>query len=186
MIQSMVVETPRLQLRELVPDDAEFVFRLVNEPSFLANIGDKGVKNLDDARHFILEGPWTRQQKPGYGQFLIELKEDRTPIGVCGLLYREALGMTDVGLALLPEFWKRGYAFEAASAVMEYGRSKLGLDRIVGLTSQENLPSIKVLEKLGMTFETMITMSDDDSGTALYSYSPEESENMRKSRKKAR
>ena len=165
----MIVETPRLGLRELTIDDAEFVFRLVNEPSFLANIGDKGVRDLDDARQFILKSPWTCQEKPGYGQFLTELKEDGVPIGVCGLLFRESLDVTDVGIALLPEYWKRGFAYEAASAVMEYGHSTLGIGRIVGLTSEENVASIKLLGKLGMNFEKIVKMSDNDPGTVLYS-----------------
>jgi len=158
-----------LRLRELKTDDAGFVLRLVNEPSFLANIGDKGVSNLDDAREFILKGPWTGQQKPGYGQFLVELKESGDPIGVCGLLFREFLDVTDVGFALLPEYWRRGFAYEAASAVMIYGHSELGIEKIVALTSEDNPASIRVLEKLGMTFERTVKMSDDDPGTVLYS-----------------
>ena len=165
----MIVETARLVLRELTVDDAEFVLTLVNEPSFLENIGDKGVRNLEDARRFILEGPWTEQQPAGYGQFLTELKDEGTAIGVCGLLYREALDISDVGLALLPQYWKKGYAYEAATAVMEYGRSTLGLDRIVALTSEENSASIRLAEKFGMSFERMVKMSDDDPGTALFS-----------------
>jgi len=165
----MIVETPRLRLRELTVEDAEFVFRLVNEPSFLSNIGDKGVRNLEDARQFILEGPWTCQEKHGYGQFLVELKEGGVPIGICGLLYRESLDVTDVGFALLPEYRKRGLAYEATDAVLKYGHSTLGIDKIVGLTSEENLASIRVLEKLGMKFERIVKMSDDDPGTVLYS-----------------
>ena len=164
----MIVETPRLRIRELTVDDAEFIFGLVNEPSFLENIGDKGVRNLEDARQFILEGPWASHRERGYGQFLVELK-DGDPIGVCGVLYREALDVSDIGCAFLPQYWRRGYALEAARAVMEYGRSTLGIEKIVGLTSEENIASIKALEKLGMSFERTVKMSDDDPGTALYS-----------------
>ncbi len=165
----VIVETPRLKLRELTVDDAEFILGLVNEPSFLANIGDKGVRTLDDARNFILDGPWRRNQKPGYGQFMVELKPTGIPIGVCGLLYRERLDLTDVGCAFLPAYWRRGIAHEAAAAVMDYGRTTLGVGKIVGLTSKENLASIGLLEKFGMTFQGIVKMSDDDPGTALYS-----------------
>jgi len=165
----LIVETKRLRIRELTVDDAEFIFGLVNEPSFLENIGDKGLRNLEDARRFILEGPWASHREQGYGQFLVELKESGDPVGVCGLLYREALDVSDIGCAFLPKYWRRGYAYESACAVMEYGRSTLGIDRIVGLTSEENAASIKALEKLGMSFERMVKMSDDDPGTALYS-----------------
>ena len=165
---AIIIETNRLRLRELTTNDAEFVFHLVNEPSFLSNIGDKGVRNLDDAVKFILSGPWTNQKKPGYGQFLIELSGNGQPIGVCGLLYRDNLEVTDIGFALMPTYHGRGYASEAAAAVMEYGYSTLGIDRIVGLTSEENQPSIRILEKLGMKFKRIVKMSDNDSGTALY------------------
>lgn len=165
----MIVETPRLLIRELTVDDAEFIFRLVNEPSFLKNIGDKGVRNLQDARQFILEGPWASHRERGYGQFLVELQEGGDPIGVCGLLFRESLNVSDIGCAFLPTFWRRGYAYEAACAVIEYGRSTLGIEKIVGLTSEKNVASIKALEKLGMSFEKMVKMSDNDPGTALYS-----------------
>ena len=165
----MIVDTPRLELRELTIDDAGFILGLVNEPSFLANIGDKGVRTLDDAKQFILDGPWKRNQRRGYGQFLVELKPEGIPIGVCGLFYRKALGVTDVGCAFLPAYWRQGIASEAALAIMEYGRSTLGVEEIVGLTSKDNLASIGLLEKFGMKFERIVKMSDDDPGTALYS-----------------
>lgn len=165
----MIAETARLRIRELTSGDAELILDLVNQPSFLANIGDKGVRNLDDAKAFILDGQWAAHRGLGYGQFLVELKESDQPIGIFGILYREALEVSDVGGAFLPEHCGQGYGFEAATAVMEYGRSVLGVEKIVGLTSQENLPSIKLLEKLGMSFEKMVKMSDDDEGTALYS-----------------
>ena len=165
----MITETPRLRIRELTIGDAEFILGLVNEPSFLENIGDKGVRNLEDARQFILEGSWASHRERGYGQFLVELKDGGEAIGVCGLLYREILDVSDIGCAFLPEFWRRGFAHEAACAVMEYGRATLGIEKIVGLTSEENVASIKALEKLGMSFEKMVKMSEDDPGTALYS-----------------
>ena len=164
-----IVETRRTSLRKLTQDDAAFILELVNQPSFLANIGDKGVRTLADAKEFILDGPWRRDQPDGYGQFLVELKSDRRPIGVCGLLYRERLDVSDVGCAFMPEFWRQGYALETTTAVMEYGRSVLGVDKIVGLTAEHNHASIALLGRLGMTFERMVEMTDDDPGTPLYS-----------------
>ncbi len=165
----MIAKTTRLRIRELAIEDAEFVLALVNEPSFVSNIGDKGLRSLADAKRFILEGPWTYQQKPGYGQFAVELEENGDPIGVCGLLFRESLNLTDIGFAVLPQYWRRGFAFEAAEAVLRYGQSTLGLKKIVGLTSENNLASIRLLEKLGMKFEKTVKMSDDDPGTVVYS-----------------
>jgi RimJ/RimL family protein N-acetyltransferase len=165
----MIVETKRLILREINIKDADFVLRLVNEPSFVSNIGDKGLKNLNDAERFILEGYWTNQERPGYGMFLVELKGGGDPIGSCGLLYRKVLDVTDIGFAFLPEFWNRGFAYEAAEAMMKYGLSTLGVKKIVGLTSEDNLGSINLLKKLGMDFKKTVKMSADDSGTVFYS-----------------
>ena len=165
----MIAETPRLRMRELTVDDAGFILDLVNQPSFLENIGDKGVRNLHDAESFILEGPWASHCDRGYGQFVVELKAGGEPIGVCGILYRDALDVSDVGCAFLPKYWRQGYAYEAARAVMDYGRTALGIETIVGLTSKKNPASIKLLEKLGMRFEKTVKMSDNDPGTALYS-----------------
>ena len=165
----MIVETKRLIIRKITIEDAEFVLRLVNEPSFVSNIGDKGVKNLHDAKRFILEGYWTNQERPGYGMFLVALKGGGDLIGGCGLLYRKVLDVTDIGFAFLPEYWYRGFAYEAAEAILKYGHSTLGVKKIVGLTSQGNLNSIKLLKKLGLGFEKTVKMSDDDPGTVLYS-----------------
>jgi RimJ/RimL family protein N-acetyltransferase len=165
----MIWETERLRLRRLTVEDAEFVLRLASEPSFLEHIGDKGLRTLEDAERFLRDGYWTCQDKPGYGQFLVELKGSGAPVGVCGLLYREKLRVSDIGFALLPEYWGSGLAFEAASAVLRYGSEELGVERIVGLTTTDNLPSIKLLEKLGMKHERTVKMAEDDPGTEVYS-----------------
>jgi len=164
-----IIETERLSLHELTVEDAEFILDLVNQPSFLANIGDKGVRTLDDARRFILDGPWRRDQPAGHGQFLVRLKTAGTAIGVSGLLYRERIDVTDVGGAYLPEFQQHGYGLEAARALIEYGKTTLGVRQVVALTSEDNTASIALLAKLGMSFDRLVKMTDDDPGTALYS-----------------
>ena len=166
---SLIAETDRLRIRKLTTDDADFILRLVNEPSFLENIGDKGVRDLEDAKRFILEGPWAQHGHRGYGQFALELKEDGSVVGVGGLLFREKLDISDLGVAVLPEHWRQGFGYEAALAIMEYGRTELGIDTICGLTSEHNHASIKALEKLGMSYRETVAMSDDDPGTLLYS-----------------
>lgn len=96
----------------------------------------------------------------GFGLYLTELKDEGVPIGLCGLLKRDTLDDVDVGFAFLPRFWSKGYAFESASAVMAYGRSVLGLERIVAITAPDNESSIRLLEKLGMGFERTIRWED--------------------------
>jgi len=163
-----VVETERLALRRLEVGDAEFILGLLNDPSFLRFIGDKGVRTLEDARRYISEGPIASYERFGFGLYLTELRDDGASIGICGLLKRDSLEDVDVGFAFLPPFWSKGYAFEAASAVMAYGRSVLGLRRIVAITSPDNEASIRLLEKLGMRFESMVRLSEDSSEVRLF------------------
>jgi RimJ/RimL family protein N-acetyltransferase len=157
-----------LTLRRLEIGDAEFIIGLLNDPSFLRFIGDKGVRTLDDAREYISNGPIASYERFGFGMYLTERKDDAVPIGICGLLKREALKDVDVGFAFLPQFWSKGYAFESASAVMAYGRNVLGLTRIVAITSSDNEASIRLLSKLGMKFESMVRLSAESPEIRLF------------------
>jgi len=150
-----LLETQRLIIRELNVDDAQFILTLLNEPSFLHYIGDKKVRNLDDARRYILDGPVASYERHGFGLFRVELKDSHIPIGMCGLLKREELPDPDIGFAFLPDFWNRGYAFEAAAAVLNYARQRLKLDRVLAIVNPDNDASIKLLQKLGFKFERM-------------------------------
>ena len=165
---AIVLETDRLLLRELSTDDAEFILELLNEPSFLRFIGDKGVRTLDDARQYILEGPVASYELHGFGLYLTVLKEGAVPIGMCGLLKRESLADVDIGFAFLPAFWSRGYALESALAVKAYGQNTLGLKRIVAITNPDNEASIKLLEKIGLKYESMIRLSEDGPEIKLF------------------
>jgi RimJ/RimL family protein N-acetyltransferase len=163
----LILETERLNLRRFsVDSDAPFALTLLNEPSFLQYIGDKKVRNLDDARQYLLNGPIASYEKNGFGLYAVELKESQTSIGMCGLIKREELPEPDIGFAFLPEFWKKGYAFEAAAAVMKDARETLNLDRILAIVNPENYASMKLLERLGLRFERML-----DHGTKLYATS---------------
>ena len=164
-----VIETERLILREMALDDAEFMLGLLNQPSFIRHIGDKGVRTLDDAREYILNGPVDSYRRFGFGLYLVESKDSQTPMGICGLLKRETLDDVDVGFAFVPEFWSRGYAFESASAVLAYARDALGLERVVAVVSPGNQASIKLLEKLGLSFEHRVRLLDDEPEVELYS-----------------
>jgi RimJ/RimL family protein N-acetyltransferase len=163
-----VLETQRLVLRHLSPEDAPFILQLLNEPSWIYFIGDKGVRTLDDARGYILNGPVDMYARLGFGLYLTELKDGGTPLGMCGLIKRDSLPDVDIGFAFLPAFWGKGYAHEAAAAVMEYAQKTLGIGRIVAITSPDNESSIKLLEKLGLTFDRIIKLSADDPGTSLF------------------
>lgn len=157
----MILETDRLRLRVLTFDDAEFVLGLLNEPSFIRNIADRGVRTIDQARDYIQKGPLASYEKFGFGLWLIEAKSSTTPIGICGLLKRDTLDHVDIGYALLPEFWSKGYAFEAASGVMSYAGNILGLHRVLAVVNPDNSSSIRLLEKMGFRFERMVKLSED-------------------------
>jgi RimJ/RimL family protein N-acetyltransferase len=163
-----ILETERLILRELKNGDAEFILKLLNEPSFVRNIGDKGVRTEVDALHYIQTVPIASYERFGFGLYLVELKDPGVSIGICGLIKRDSLENVDIGFAFLPSFWSKGYAFEAASAVMVYGRDILGISRIVAITSPDNSESIRVLEKLGLRFERTIRLSEGESELKLF------------------
>jgi [ribosomal protein S5]-alanine N-acetyltransferase len=168
-----VCETSRLQVRRLHADDAAFILQLLNEPSFLENIGDRGVRTLDDARAYIANGPLTSYGKYGFGLFHVSLRDSgqhsdkyvdqnagKYPdhaIGMCGLLKRDWLDDVDVGFAFLPRFWGMGYAYESSVAIIEWARRSLGVTRVVGITKPDNQGSIRVLKKLGLRFERIVT-----------------------------
>jgi RimJ/RimL family protein N-acetyltransferase len=164
----IVLETERLILRHLTVADDEFIYGLVNEPSFIQNIGDKGVRTLEDARQYILNGPVASYQRHGFGLFRVDLKESGTPIGMCGLLKRDTLADVDIGFAFLPKYWNKGYALESASAVMSWGKKILGIERIVGITSPGNHGSINVLQKIGLKFERMMRLTPNETEIKLF------------------
>ena len=167
-----VTQTERLLLRWLDARDSAFIFELVNEPSWLRYIGDKGVKTLQDAQRYIEDGPIEMYQRLGFGLYVVELKENGAPIGICGLIKRDALVDVDLGFAFLPRFWTKGYALESASAVMSYGRSALGLSRIVAIVSQDNHRSARLLKKLGFRFESSVSLQPDGDELKLYAAAP--------------
>lgn len=158
----IVLETERLTLRWLDVKDAPFILELVNDPSWIQFIGDKGVRNLEDAKNYILNGPVDMYNKMGFGLYLVERKEDLTPLGMCGLIKRDSLEDVDIGFAFLEKFRSNGYGYESASAVIEYGKNELGLKRIVAITSIDNTASGKLLEKVGLRFEKIISDSGED------------------------
>ena len=163
-----VLETERLLLRRLDYGDAAFVHRLVNEPSWLRYIGDRGVRTHDDAGRYLRDGPLAMYARHGFGLYLVEMKDGNEPIGLCGFVKRDTLPDVDLGFAFLPAFWGKRYAFEAASGVMAYGRNVLRLARVVAITTPDNLASIRLLERLGFAFERPVRLGENDDALRLY------------------
>ncbi len=164
----VVFETDRLVVRRLTVEDAPFILRLLNEPSFLEHIGDRGVRNLADATQYILSGPIASYDRHGFGLFLVQLKEGGHSIGICGLLKRDALDDVDVGFAFVPESWSKGYAFESTTATLAYARDTHHLERLVAIVSPDNVASINLLLKLGFCYERMVLMPGDKAELKLF------------------
>jgi len=146
----LILETERLRLSELTEADAPFILALVDSPAFRANIGDRGVRDLDGARTYIA-GVRESYAKNGFGLWRAALKATGEPVGLCGLVKRDSLPLPDVGYALLEQFWGQGFATESAAATLDYGLRVLKIPVIAAITKPSNAGSIAVLEKIGMT-----------------------------------
>jgi len=164
----VILETPRLVLREFTHEDDAFVLRLLNEPSWLRFIGDRGVRTLPDARRYLDDGPRRSYARNGFGLWCVVPKGGDAPVGMCGLLRRDTLADVDVGFAFLPEAWGRGYARESAAAVLDHARDVLGLRRVLAITDPENAASIRVLERVGMRREGTVRMPGETIDLLLF------------------
>lgn len=165
----ILFETDRLSLRELELDDAAFILKLVNQPAWLENIGDKNVHSIADAERYLNEGPLKSYQENGFGLYLAALKTKKYPVGLCGLVKRDGLPHPDLGYALLPDFWGAGLASEAARATLDYAQNQLGISEILGVTSMDNASSIRVLEKAGFRFDKEVTLPEHGEPSRLFS-----------------
>lgn len=146
----MKLETDRLIIRKYTRDDAGFIYNLMNSEGWLKYIGDRNINTIEDAKSYLENNYLTCYGKQGFGPYLVLLKCG-TPIGSAGLYKRENLDRPDIGFAFLPEYMNKGYAYEAASAIMKYASEELGLNEIVGFTLPDNVSSIKLLQKLGLS-----------------------------------
>lgn len=145
-----MIITENLILRFYTLKDAEFLHKLMNSEAWLRNIGDRGIKTVENAEDYITINYFSAYEKYRYGPYLVSLKESGVPIGSVGLYKRETLEHPDIGFAFLPEFWNRGFALEAADAVMKFSITGLNIKTILGITLPDNLSSIKLLKKLGL------------------------------------
>jgi RimJ/RimL family protein N-acetyltransferase len=157
-----ILETSRLLLRHVVDTDAAFILEMLNQPSFIQFIGDRGVRDLNAARDYI-ETRFTKSYADhGFGMFMVELKEDGTPLGICGLVSRDTLPAPDIGFAFLPQHWSKGYAYESADAVMKYARADLGIGTILAITTKDNESSGRLLEKIGLRFDKLFISGEEE------------------------
>jgi len=167
-----VADTERLTLRRIEDGDAAFILELVNDPDWLRYIGDRGVRTVEDAREYIRQGPLESYSRFGFGLYRVEEKGTGAPVGICGLLKRDSLEDADLGFAILPRFRRRGYAKEAAAAVLALGAESFGLSRILAVTDPDNDRSIGLLETLGFRFERTARLAPGDTELRLFARTP--------------
>lgn len=155
-------ETPRLQLSHFTEDDAAFIVRLLNEPSFIRHIADKNVRTLDDAVGYLRKGPMASVAIHGFGLGRVLRKDTAEVIGMCGLIKRPDFADVDIGYAFLPEHWGQGFAVEAVRGVLEMAGPVHGLQRVVAVVNPDNAESTRLLEKLGFVYEKMVRLVADE------------------------
>lgn len=156
-----ILETERLILREVEHGDAEFILDLLNQHTFKRYIGDRGVRTLEQAENYIRTRFTNSYRDHGFGLYLMELASGATPIGLCGFVKRDTLPDPDIGFALLPRYERQGYAFEAATAMMVYGREKLSLRKVLAITTIDNESSGRLLGKIGLAFDGEIELGGE-------------------------
>jgi len=147
-----ILETDRLALRELTFNDTDFIIKLLNSPGWLKFIGDRNVRTEEQAKEYLLNGPIKSYHENGFGLYLVELKHNKTSIGMCGLLKREYLEHPDIGFALIPEEAGKGYAFEIAKATLDYAKDTLKIPHVMAMTMPSNKSSVRLLERIGLKF----------------------------------
>ena len=156
-----ILETDRLLLREFVMDDVEDFFKMVSDPDVTRYTGDGG-KTLEEARKGLEERLFQDYRKYGYGRWAAVYKPTGKVIGFAGLKYLDDVNEVDLGYRFFKEYWGKGLATEASRAVLAYGVDNLQLRRIIGIADIENKASIRVLEKVGFTFEKFTTYRDHE------------------------
>ena len=168
-VPDIEITTKRLQLRRFNFADAAFLVELLNDPTWLRFIGDRGVRNEHDARSYMAKTYIAQYKTLGYGLYLVQRNVDGKPIGMCGLIKREGLDDVDIGFAFLPAFRGQGYAVEAATATLTYGRDVLKFARVVAIATPDNVSSIALMRKIGMKFDRATRYPGDAEELVLYS-----------------
>lgn len=165
------VETARLRLRMITPQDAAFIQRLYSSEDFLRYIGDKEITNTGKAFEYIENNILKMHQEKGVCLLMVEIKDSSTPIGVCGLIKRDTLASHDIGYGFVPEVYGQGFALEAAQAIIEQAKHNADIDHLVAITTSDNIRSIALLTKLGFVFERVEEAINESVNLNLYGFS---------------
>lgn len=150
-------KTERLLLRPLTSTDTQFILELLNTPGWIKFIGDRNIRNLDDADQYIQK----ILSNPAVNYRVVTLQDDGTAIGIISFIKREYLDNHDIGFAFLPAYAGKGYAFEAANTVLTDLLKSQEHKTLLATTLTDNHASIQLLKKLGFVFSKEIMNEDD-------------------------
>jgi len=162
------IETERLFLYPVSLEDAPFILKLYNAPKFIQFIGDRNLRTVEDAENYIKQRFLPHYEKFSFGSFIIIQKSDGKKIGSTGIFSREGLDGPDIGFSFLPEFEGKGFGFESSKKLLDMALSEFGLEKISAITTNENIESQKLIEKLGLEFLKMIRLPDDEEDLRYY------------------
>lgn len=163
-----LLQTARLRLREMIREDAVFLHEIMNEPEFIANVADRGIRSPAAAERWMEEKILPSYAQYGFGFYVVELQGTGEPVGFCGFVKRPSLEDVEMGYAMLRRHNGKGYTYEAAAAVLAYGRETLRLARIIAVTASSNAVSIYLLKKLGLRFERMVQLPEFEHSLMLF------------------
>lgn len=148
----MILETDRMMIREWREEDVDQIAPIYADPQVMQFLGSGKTCTLEQTKKIIVYCN-DYYRKNGFGILPVVLKETNSVIGHCGLQYLDKTPEIEIDYALAKDYWGRGLATEAAKAVLADGFNELKLKRIVAVTYPQNLASINVVRKLGMTYE---------------------------------
>jgi len=161
-------ETERLILKPADLEDADFFLELYNLPSFIKHIGDRNLRTKEDAENYISNRFLPQIEKMGFGNYVVIHKELNKKIGAVGVFVREGIDVPDIGFSFFPEFEGKGYAYESAVNLMEIVKTEFGIEKLSAMTSDKNISSKKLIERLGLTFQKYVIFPDDNEELRYY------------------
>ncbi len=151
------IRTARLLLRPWSPDDADTWFDILQEDGILNYFPNPRPPSRNKATTYIAHhlAHW---EEHGYGHWAVVTPDDQRVVGWTGLEYLSEVDETEIAYLLSKHVWGHGYASEAARAALRFGFESAGLEGVIGLVHQENIASIRVLEKCGLRFADRIDL----------------------------
>lgn len=164
-----ILNTSRLSLRTINLNDADFMLDLLNDQTFIKNINDRNIRNMEQAKVYIQEKILASYTQHKYGMYVVQITETQERIGLCGLVFREQLTHPDIGYAYLQKYQGNGYAKEAASAFINYIKAKKEFQKILAICQPQNLASISVIEAMGFKYEKVFRLVGEDKDLNYYS-----------------